>query len=123
MFHLTIFTENHFACLGISARASFLDVMKQEGETEIDAVQTVDDDFVKKISLMEAQSFGFTQEFKDGFIAMIKESLGKKVLLANEWIMDANSDTSKYYMKVVGLLNEGVPLQEAANQIQSEYTK
>ena len=110
MVKLSFITADNCASLGVNGLMSF---MKATNATEWDAVHDINDDFLSIIEKMQTYPYGFTQEFKGQFLAMLRKNKGKKCLVTNQWIISHKSPNGEYFRKVVGLLNEGLTLEAA----------
>lgn len=115
----TIYTENAWIELGITATMAFLNCLAPDENGDFDAVIEVTEDFHSKVSKLTDKDLGM-EAWKDGFAEKMKKALldvpvGKKILLTDEFIHVEGR------MEVVKLINKGMTLKEATIQALEEF--
>lgn len=115
----TIYTENAWIELGITATMAFSNCLAPDENGDFDAVIEVTEDFHSKVSKLTDKDLGM-EAWKDGFAEKMKKALldvpvGKKILLTDEFIHVEGR------MEVVKLINKGMTLKEATIQALEEF--
>ena len=115
----TIYTENAWIELGITAKMAFLKCLQPDENGEFDTVIEVTEDFHTKIRKLTDKDLGM-ERWKDGFAEKMKKALlavptGKRILLTDDFVH------LKGRMEVVKFLNKGMTLEEATIQALEEF--
>jgi hypothetical protein len=115
---MEVITNENIISLGFLAKDMFVKqvlVMDEDGSS-YDVVQTIQEDTLEKIKALPEEG-GFNQTVKDGTIrAFEKMKVGEKFLCVNDWLENYKCSRAKFYSKVQELVNQDIPLQEAAFQ-------
>lgn len=109
MLKMSIITSDNFAVLGINGVNSFFD---QFGE-ELDALLTIDDEFINKLHQMKTYPYGFTEEYKAKFLPLFEAHKDEKVLITDDWLGDYDGKREQFLMTYVKLINSGLSSDEA----------
>ncbi len=119
MLKMSIITKNNFAVLGINGVDSFFESVG----SPLDAIQTVDHGFLEKVGQMKTFDFGFTEEIKQKFHALLSKSKGEKILLSDAWLISYEDEEAKNLMKFVELINNGHSIAEALKEFNAIAVK
>lgn len=114
MLRLTLYLPSANLQLGYTAVQSFHNAF---GEV-LEPVQTVDDDFIEKYSLMPTQDFGFTEEFRKTSLEVLEKHRNGKLLITNEAFPYHESQVTQYNFLVATYLNKGFELNEISSYAQ-----
>lgn len=114
MQRLTIITERGYIELGFNGVDSFFRSFNNRS-SGIDALQKIDDRFLKILHGMKTHDEGFTEDCKIEFLKLFENQEHKFCLLTNDWAL--TKEKHEFLLRILNLCNKGYTLNEAVQSI------